>query len=202
LKLVVVGAGGHAKVVVATARAAGREIAAVLDDDPDRFKTDFCGLSVEGPIHSSLADFRDAEVILAIGDNRARFQLAASISLPFATIVHPFAWVARDVKLGEGTVVFAGTVLQPAVRIGRHCVLNTSCSVDHDCTLDDFSQVAPGARLAGAVTVCEGAYIGMGACVIQALNVGAWSVVGAGAAVVRDVVPDTVVKGVPARSGT
>ena len=185
--------------VIATARAAGREVIRVLDDDPARVGTVFCGVTVEGPIHAALAISPEAEVVIGIGDNRTRSRLAASISLPFATIVHPFSWIAAEVNLGEGTVVFAGSVVHPGARIGRHCVLNTACSVDHDCILGDFSQVAPGAHLAGAVRVGEGAYIGMGSCVIQTLEVGAWSTVGAGAAVVRNVPPDVVVKGVPAR---
>lgn len=200
MKLVVVGAGGHGKVVVATARAAGFEVIRVLDDDPARAGTEYCGLRVEGPILDALAVPADAEVVIGIGDNRIRSRLAASIALPFATIVHPFSWIAPGVTLGEGTVVFAGSIVHPGSRIGRHCVLNTACSVDHDCTLGDYSQIAPGAHIAGTVGVGEGAYVGMGACVIQTLEVGAWSTVGAGAAVVRNVAPGVVVKGVPARA--
>ena len=199
MNLIVIGAGGHGKVVIAAARAAGRDVIRVLDDDPFRIGSEFCGLAVEGPIKSALTNSAEAEVVVAIGDNRARSHLVASIGLPFATIVHPFSWIASDVKLEEGTVVFAGAVVQPGARIGRHCVLNTSCSVDHECTLGDFSQIAPGAHIAGGVKIGEGAFIGMGANVIQTLEVGSWSTVGAGAVVVKNVPSGVVVKGVPAR---
>ena len=147
MNLIVIGAGGHGKVLIATARAAGQQVIRVLDDDPLRIGNEFCGLTVEGPIKSALTNSAEAEVIVAIGDNRARSLLAASIGLPFATIVHPFSWISSDVKLKEGTVVFAGAVVQSSARIGRHCVLNTSCSVDHACSIGDFAQIAPEAHM-------------------------------------------------------
>ncbi len=199
MSLVVVGAGGHAKVVIATARATGREVVAVFDDDIRRIGSNFMGVRIEGPVNSIRTQYPDAEVVLAIGDNRTRKEINAMLDGPFATLIHPFTWIAPDVALGPGTVVFAGTVVQVGTRVGTHCVLNTSCSVDHDCLLGDYSQVAPGARLAGTVELQEGAYLGMNACAIQNLSVGAWAVVGAGAAVIRDVPEGHLVKGVPAR---
>ncbi len=194
-----IGAGGHAKVVVATALAAGREVAAVLDDAPALFGTALGGARVEGPVASALAGYGDCEAVVAVGDNAARARLASLVRLPFATLVHPFSWIAPDASLGEGTVVFAGAVVQPGTRIGRHAILNTGCSVDHDGDVGDFAHVAPGARLAGAVTLGAGAFVGIGASVVQGRAVGAWATVGAGAAVVRDVDAGATVRGVPAR---
>lgn len=199
MRIVLIGAGGHGKVVIATARAAGYEVVRVLDDDPGLVGTDFCGLRVEGPILSVIGKPENSAVVIGIGDNRVRAGLSAALDLRFATIVHPFSWLAPDVVLGEGTVVFAGSVVNSNARIGRHCVLNTSCSVDHDSSVGDFGHVAPGARLAGSVVLGEGACAGMGATVLPGVALGAWSMAGAGSVVVRDVPPGAVVMGVPAR---
>ena len=199
MSLVVIGAGGHAKVVIDTARALGREVVAVLDDSPNRFGTVWNGRRIEGPILDTLKRYGDCEVVIAIGDNRTRATLASKIANPFATLVHPFAWSSPEAEIGPGTVVFAGVVVQAAASVGSHGILNTGCSVDHDSKLGDFVHVAPGARLAGGVRMEEGAMVGIGAVVIQGRALGAWCVVGAGAAVVRDVDPGFCVVGVPAR---
>jgi carbonic anhydrase/acetyltransferase-like protein (isoleucine patch superfamily) len=99
-------------------------------------------------------------------------------------------------------VVFAGAVVQPGAAVGRHVILNTACSADHDNEIGDFAQLAPGAHLAGTVRVGEGAFIGTGATVLPDLVVGAWSTVGGGGVVARDVPPGVTVKGVPARGET
>jgi acetyltransferase-like isoleucine patch superfamily enzyme len=103
------------------------------------------------------------------------------------------------VEIGEGTVIFAGVILQPRTRIGSHVIVNTAASVDHDGLLEDFVHVAPGARLSGQVTIREGALMGVGSAAIPGTTVGAWAVVGAGGAVVADVAPGATALGVPAR---
>jgi sugar O-acyltransferase (sialic acid O-acetyltransferase NeuD family) len=196
--LIVVGAGGHAKVVVATARAAGWTISAVLDDDAGRWGETILGIRVTGPSAIALDD-PDATCVLAIGSNRARRSLAERAACRFATIVHPAASVEPTVQLGAGSVVFAGCVIQPDTRIGGHAIVNTGASIDHDCAIGEAVHVAPGARLAGGVTLGDEVFVGIGAVITPGVTVGARATVGAGAAVVRDVAADTVVVGVPAR---
>ncbi len=193
--LVVVGAGGHAKVVVATARAAGFEIEAVLDDDRSKWGADLLGVPVSGPVDR----FSSRPGVLAVGDNRNRRDLAARLDLEWATLIHPSAWVDASASLGPGTVVLAGAVIQPEARLGSQVIVNTSASIDHDCALGDFVHVGPGARLAGQVKVGTGALLGVGSSLLPGISVGAWSAVGAGAAVIRDVPPEARVGGVPAR---
>ena len=197
-RLVVLGAGGHAKVVIATAEAAGWEIAAVLDDDPARAGQLVLGHAIAGPIASGLAD-AGATCVIAIGSNATRRALAATARCRFATLVHPAACVHATVELGAGTVVFAGAVIQPDVCIGAHGIVNTAASIDHDCTLGEAVHVAPGARLAGGVHVGDETMLGIGSAVIPSIRIGARSTVGAGAVVVRDVADGVVVMGVPAR---
>lgn len=193
----VLGAGGHAKVVLGALQALGIEVAGVFDDDPKKKGTRILGFAVDGPF--SLFDRSPRRAVLAIGDNAAR-QRAAAREVPWATIVHPAAWVHDSVKVGEGTVVMAGAVVQPDARIGRHAIINTSASVDHDCRLADFVHVAPGSHLSGNTTLGEGAFLGTGSSTRQGIEVGPWAVVGAGAAVVRSLPGHVLAMGVPARA--
>jgi sugar O-acyltransferase (sialic acid O-acetyltransferase NeuD family) len=197
-RVTLVGAGGHAKVVLGTAQAAGIEVDGVLDDDPARWGQRLLDLPISGPCASALED-PGAHVVLAIGDNRARQRLAAGARCHFDTLVHPTAWVHQTVTLGPGTVVFAGVVIQPGTRVGAHAIVNTAASIDHDCSIGDFAFVAPGARLAGGVTLEEGGFMGIGSAAIPGVRIGAWTVVGAGAAVVRDLPAGCTAVGVPAR---
>lgn len=196
--LVVIGAGGHAKVVVATARAAGFDVVAVLDDDGSRRGRAILGARVEGTT-AELGRWPDALALLAIGSNRVRKELAARLPARWATLVHPSAVVHESVRIGEGTVVFAGAVIQPDTVLGAHVIVNTAASIDHDCQVGDFAHVAPGSHLAGGVSLGEGAFLGIGAKVIPGRRVGSWATVGAGGVVIRDIGEGCVAVGVPAR---
>ena len=197
-RVVIVGSGGHAKVVIATARAAGLEVASVADDDPARWGQRVLGIEIAGPAPPVLDDPNQLAV-LAIGGNRARCARARGARGRFQTVVHPGAIVDATVRLRAGTVVFAGAVVQPDTALGEHVIVNTGASIDHDCAIGDFVHVAPGARLAGNVVLDEGAFLGIGAVAIPNLRVGAWTTVGAGAAVVCDLPANIVAAGVPAR---
>lgn len=196
----VIGAGGHAKVVVSTLRAAGLTVAAAFDDDPSRHGSELLGVLVRGPA-SAAAEAGLRRAVLAIGDNRARRRLAEVLGSEheWLTVVHPRAWVDPGAQLGAGTVVLAGAVVQPGATIGAHAIVNTAASVDHDCTIGDFVHLAPGCRLCGGVTVGEGTLAGVGCAVAPGVAIGAWTVVGAGAAVVRDLPAGVTATGVPAR---
>ena len=192
------GAGGHAKVVIATIEACGDTVLHVLDDNAAAWGTSVLGYPIKGPIadHPIPAD---CWAVVAIGSNRARQAVAGQLRARFGSVTHPSAVVHRSVILGEGTVVFAGAVVQPDTRIGTHCIVNTAASIDHDGQVGAFSHVAPGAHLAGTVTVGEGALIGVGSAVIVGVSVGAWATVGAGSVVIRPVADGATVAGCPAR---
>jgi len=197
-RLWILGGGGHAKVVISTARAAGFVDLAVADDAPDRLGTELLGVRVEATLQETL--LRDVSAVLAVGDNRARHDLASRAMCRFATIVHPSCVRDPSVGIGAGSVVFASTVLQPDTQLGPHAIVNTGASIDHDCVLGIAVHVAPGARLAGNVTLGAGVFVGIGAVIIPGRQVGAWTRIGAGAAVVHDLPPGVTAVGVPARS--
>lgn len=196
-EIVVIGAGGHAKVVVATALAAGFQVRAVLDDNPQRWGKHILGVEVIGPV-ARARELAGAGVI-AIGENRIRKILSAGLGLRWEVLVHPQSIVHPSVRLGEGTQVFAGTVIQPDTLIGAHSIINTSASVDHDCVLGDFVHIAPGVRVAGGVTLGEGVLMGISSCALPGSYIGAWSVVGGGSVVVDNLPPEVTAVGVPAR---
>ena len=192
----VLGAGGHAKVVIATLEEAGHEVVAVWDDDAARWGTHVLGVPVAGAVAEAPMT---TPTVIGIGDNRARAAVASARALPWLTVVHPRAWVHRSVTLGAGTVVFAGVMIQPDAVLGAHVIVNTAASVDHDCRLGDHVHLAPGVRLCGNVWLGDGALLGVGAVARPGARVGAWATVGAGGVVIQPVPDGATVVGIPAR---
>jgi sugar O-acyltransferase (sialic acid O-acetyltransferase NeuD family) len=190
--IVVVGAGGHGKVVLATIEAAGGEVAGVLDDDAALWGTRILGHLVTGPIADAGIP-AGAVVFVAAGANSVRKAIAARLRGPFGTVVH------SSVALGAGTVVFAGAVIQPDTTLGRHVIVNTGASVDHDSSLGDYVHIAPGVRLAGDVWLDEGVFMGVGSCAIPGARVGRWATIGAGGVVLNSIPPGVTAVGLPAR---
>ena len=199
--VVVLGGGGHAKVVVSALRAARISIAGVYDDADHSPGRRVLGVEVRGPISQAVAD-GNRWAVIGIGSNEVRKRLVedpALAGLEFATVVHPYSFVDPSVRLGAGTVVFAGAVIQPDSVIGRHTIVNTGATVDHDANIGDFCQVCPGAHLAGRVHLEEGVFIATGASLVPGVRVEAWSTVGAGAVVVGNLPAGVTAFGVPAR---
>jgi sugar O-acyltransferase (sialic acid O-acetyltransferase NeuD family) len=189
-----IGAGGHARVIADILIEAGRPPAAFLDDAPTHNRV--LGIAV---IRGLELPQPDSAVIIAIGDNFRREQLAHRYSA-FDVAIHPGATVSRDAEIGPGSVVMAGALINAGARIGSHCIINTGAIIDHDCLISDFAHVAPGAALGGNVSVGVGAMVGLGARVVHGRTIGDHTIVGAGSTVVRDL-PDCVVAvGVPART--
>ena len=189
------GAGGHARVLISILNALNQPVTAIFDDDPT--KVNVHNIPIVGRYN---ADFQqNMPIILAIGDNAVRHQLAQKITHDFGQIIHPSALIDRRVTMGAGTVIIHRAVVQVDTRLGRHVIVNTGALVDHDCVLGDFVQIGPGAVLCGNVQIGEGALVGAGAVVVPGIRIGRWSVVGAGAVVTRNVPDGAVVWGNPAR---
>lgn len=197
-RIAVIGAGGHAKVVIAALGAMGYSRLVVFDDDPSRHGTSVLNYEVAGSTGDlDVGDF-DAG-ILAVGSNRVRKKLAAALRLRWLTVVHPSACAHDSARLGAGTVVMAGAVIQPDAAIGDHVIINTGATVDHDCVIENFVHIAPGTHFAGAVRAKEGAFVGIGSSAIVGVTIGAWTTVGAGSVIIRDLPDEVVAYGVPAR---
>ena len=202
-RLLILGAGGHGKVVGDCASASGQWSELIYFDDhwPE---LDLCGTwPVVGDSEAILRKFRrNDQVFVAIGDSSSRLKWLRRLSdngLELAIVLHPQSTISSTALLAPGTLVVAGAVINPYTRLGLGCIINTSATVDHDCKLADGVHVCPGAHLAGEVQVGEGSWIGIGSVVCQSLKIGAGVTVGAGAAVVADVADGLKVVGVPAR---
>jgi sugar O-acyltransferase (sialic acid O-acetyltransferase NeuD family) len=197
VKLVVIGAGGHAKVVTDTARCAGWEVVGFVDDRPNAQLFDLTYLGTTRNFQMP----KQTQAVIAIGDNKTREKIATQWSgqVDWATVIHPRAIVSSYVKLDAGTVVFAGVVIQADTRLGHHCIVNTSASIDHDCQIADFCHIAPQAVLTGHVRLETGAFVGAGSVILPGKHVGAWSTLGAGAVMVNDLESNGIFVGIPAK---
>ena len=141
-------------------------------------------------------------VVVAIGNSAIRRKIALELMradhTQFATLVHPLAWISKRVSIGPGTVIDAGALVSPDAMIGNHVVLNNNCTIGHDTVVEDYVTVAPNASIAGQVHIGEGCDIGANCTIIQGHTIGHWSVIGAGAVVVKDVPPNVTAVGIPA----
>ncbi|AEI96305.1 acetyltransferase [Roseobacter litoralis] len=202
--LYIFGTGGHARELAWIAQEAGWCVAGFLSPAPTAGER--LG-AVEIFPEDNISDLPDHScAVIGIGEPAIRRKVAErwGACVTWVTLCHPTATVARDAVLGSGTVLFPQTVVGPCVRIGQHAVVNTGASVSHDGEVGDYALLGPGVRLAGHVSVGAGAYIGCGAVTRGGhphapLQIGCDAVVGAGAAVVKDVSPRSRVVGVPAR---
>ena len=160
------------------------------------------GYPILGPIEHVAELGQRVYLTCAIGDSRLRKRLVDELAEPgrrFATLVHPSVLKSAYVSIGEGSTICAGTILTTNISIGRHCLLNLDCKVGHDSTLGDYTSCMPAVNIAGDVIIEQGCYFGLNACVINQKRVGEWSVIGAGAAVVKDIPARSLAVGVPAR---
>jgi sugar O-acyltransferase (sialic acid O-acetyltransferase NeuD family) len=200
--VLIVGAGGHAKVIADILLLCGRRVLGFLDDQPELWGQTRLGLPVLGAVNNFL-EYKPDGLIIGVGDNSARRRIADSLNPAaqklWCNAIHPRAVVAESVQLGHGIVIAAGAVVNADSRLGNHLIINTSASVDHDCTVADFAHVAPGVRLGGKVTVGQGAFLGIGSSLIPGLHIGAWTRLGAGSVLIQDLPDGVTAYGIPAK---
>ena len=197
-KVMIIGAGGHAKVIVDIVIKSGDEVIGFVDDNIEK-GTEILGFKVLGKI-IEIDKYLDCEFIIGIGDNSIRKQIAEKFpKLKYYTAIHPTVVIGMDVAIQAGTVIMANVVINPCTQIGKHCIINTASVVEHDSNIQNYVHISPNASLGGNVTIGELTHIGIGATVKNNVNICNSIVIGAGAVVVEDMKEEGVYIGIPAR---
>ena len=194
-KLIIIGASGHGKVVADIAERNGYTNIVFLDDD---IKTVECA---GFPVLGKSTEAPEGEIFVAIGNTADRKHLMeyyCNRSMP--VLIHPNAVVAKDVKIGAGTVVMAGAVINPGAIIGTGCIINTCSSVDHDSVVSDYVHIAVGSHLCGTVVVGPETLIGAGATISNNVHICGKCTIGAGALVIKSIETPNTYIGVPVKS--
>jgi sugar O-acyltransferase (sialic acid O-acetyltransferase NeuD family) len=193
------GAGGHSKVITDILQSLGISVIGVFDDNPSSAK--LTGIEIDSGIRVQEENFPalDAPLIISVGDNARRAELAGMITATYGQAIHGTAIISNKASIGEGTVVLQGVIVQAAAQVGKHVLVNTAASIDHDNVIGDFAHISPHATLCGHVKVGEGTHIGAGAVVIPSIRIGRWCTIGAGAVVIRDIPDFATAVGNPAK---
>ena len=200
-----IGAGGHAKVVLDALLAGGFDPSdiRIRDGRSEMQGRDLLGVIIDTPdVDERLAGH---EIHVAIGDAATRAKLLSCAVLTGAralSVIHPSAQVSPFAHVSDGTFVAALSVVGPSARLGHGVIVNHGAVVDHDCVVGDYCHVAPNASLGGGVTVGDQVLIGAGAAVLPGVTIGAGAIIGAGAVVTRDIGPNEIWTGVPANPWT
>ncbi|MCA1669124.1 MAG: acetyltransferase [Thermomicrobia bacterium] len=200
--VLILGAGGHGKVIADILCCRGIPVMGFLDDNPATWGAMRLGLPVLGGI-ATWHEHMPGGLIVGIGDIAARKavveRLGSDARALWCNAIHPHATVAQSAQRGCGIAVMAGVVVNPDAILGDHSIVNTGATVDHDCVIGEYAHIGPGAHLAGGIRVGHEALIGIGANIMPWLTIGDGAVVGAGSVVIGDVPSQVMVKGVPAR---
>ncbi len=199
-KVVIIGAGGHAKVIADIIEKSGDEIVGFLDDDKKKGTNIIKEYKVLGDFNNRfpLAIANSGyEFIIAIGDNKKREEISHSPNLKFYTAIHPSAQIGLDVEIQEGTVVMANACINSSAKIGKHCIINTGAIIEHDNIIEDFVHISPNVALGGTVKIGKSTHVGIGSTIKNNITICENCKIGAGAVVVKDIKEEGTYVGVP-----
>jgi sugar O-acyltransferase (sialic acid O-acetyltransferase NeuD family) len=194
--MIILGMGGHAKVIIDILKTSNSLVENIYDDDLSKNGLFYNGIEIKTPISNSI----HGDCIISIGDNKVRKVISEKLTKScWKTVIHPSAIIANDVTIGEGCVIMAGVIIQTGSCIGKHVIINTGACIDHDCIIDDYVHIAPNVSIAGGVKISNGSFIGIGSTIIHNINIGQWCIIGAGSVVIKDVNNFSKVVGNPIR---
>jgi sugar O-acyltransferase (sialic acid O-acetyltransferase NeuD family) len=196
-RLVIIGAGGHGRVIADNALKNGYTDICFVDDN-------MTGECMGLPILGTSADVPklddgETDFIIGIGSNAIRKKIAEGYAVPWVTLIHPSAQIACNVSIGQGTVVMAGAILNVGATVGEHCIINSGAIIEHDDVLEKYVHISPGAKLGGTTRIGEECHVGIGATVINNVEICSNCTVGAGAVVIKNIMDRGTYVGVPVR---
>lgn len=202
MNIVILGNGGHSKVVQDIIACDGdQKIVAILDDKYE-FMTRVNGILYAPLFYVHRIIQWDVRIVLAIGDNETRRMFSRKLDVApnqYLTVIHPTAVVSPTAVIGNGTVVMPHALINAGSIVGDHCIINTGSIVEHDNIIGNYAHISPNATCTGNVAIGVGVHIGASATIIPSVNIGHWSVVGAGSTVIEDVPAHSTAVGSPTR---
>ena len=201
-KVIIIGAGGHAKVIADIIEKSGDEVVGFLDDNKENGATVIKNYKVIGGSNNRFAmaiTKENVEFVIAIGDNQKRKEISNSPNLKFYTAIHPSAQIGLDVRIEEGTVIMANSCINSSAKIGKHCIINTGAIIEHDNIIEAYVHISPNATLGGTVKIGESTHVGIGSIVKNNITICKNCTIGAGAVVVKNILEEGTYVGVPAR---
>ncbi len=205
MHIVIVGSGGHARVIIDILNQnKNMEVVGLVDTfrPAGEIVDGYAVLGSFGQLDRLIREYRIDGIIIGVGDNRIRADYYTKLQgsgLVLVNAIHPSANIAPNVKIGRGVVVAREAVICTGARIGNNAIINTGCIIDHDCVVGDHCHISSGVNIAGAVTVQYGTFVGIGSTIIQGITIGSNTILGAGSVVIRDIPGNVVAVGVPAK---
>lgn len=196
-RLVIIGAGGHGKVIADSALKNGYKNICFVDDY-------LAGECVGFPIIGTSAEIEalddgETDFLIGIGDNATRKRIAETYDVNWVTLIHPSAQIAFNASVAKGTVVMAGSVVNACAIIGKHCIINTGSIVEHDNVVGDYAHISPSAKLGGTIHIGEQTHVGIGATASNNVDICDHCIIGAGAVIIKEIKHEGTYAGVPAR---
>lgn len=194
--IAIIGAGGHCKVIIDLIESLKNyKIIGIYDDHK---QNNFCGYNILGKITDININIEN--YIIAIGNEKIRFKIYEQFkNLNWCTLIHPSAIISKNVIIDIGTVICAGSILQTQVKIGKHCIINTGCSIDHETIIGDFTNICPKATICGQVYIGNLCFIGANSVIIQNIKIGNNNIIGAGSVIIRNISNDLKIVGNPGK---
>ena len=201
--LIIIGSGGHARVVIDTAEQSGFNILGIIDINYKNNDEKIIGYNVIGNF-TALSKFvpNKTSVIIALGDSKLRskfFYICLEHGYNLPSIIHPTSIISKHVNIGKSVFINAGVIINSEVYIGDDCIINTGAIIDHECNIGKHCHIGPGVKVAGRVRIGEHTFVGIGSTIIDKITIGNNVMIGAGSVIIRDIESDSTVVGIPGK---
>ena len=193
--LIIIGAGGHGRVIADIAIKIGYTDIKFVDDNENGSCMGFPIIGTTNDIES--LNNGKTDFVIGIGNNVIRKKIAESYNVNWVTLIHPSAQISVNVTIGKGTVIMALAVVNANTTICKHCIINSSSVVEHDNIIKDYVHISPKAALGGTVQIGEKTHVGIGATVKNGISICDNCIIGAGSVVVKSIYDEGIYIGVP-----